>query len=280
MNAPFRSSAANLSSAAPLRIGTVKLIVRDLAGVSAFYQRALGLDAIEQGEGFARLGAGSTVLLDLVHNASARIHSRREAGLFHTAFLLPSRADLATWIVHASETGVAIQGASDHLVSEALYLQDPEGNGIEIYADRPAEAWTIRDNRIEMSTNPLDIEALVAAGKGHVWTGVPPGTMVGHLHLQVSDIARAEAFYAGLLGFDVTYQVPGATFYSTGGYHHHLATNTWNSRGAAPRGGEVTGLAGFELVARNDADLGAILARAGGATLSDPWGTAITIVKG
>ena len=280
MNAPFRSSVPNLSTAAPVRIGAVKLVVRDLAGVSAFYRQALGLAVIEQGEGFARLGAGSAVLLDLVQDAAARVRSRREAGLFHTAFLLPSRADLASWIVHASETRVAVQGAADHIVSEALYLQDPEGNGIEIYVDRPAEAWSIRNNQIEMTTDPLDIEAIVAAGDGRVWTGVPPGTVVGHLHLQVGEIAKAEAYYASLLGFDVTYRVPGATFYSTGGYHHHLATNVWSSRGAAPRSDVATGLAGFELVARSDADHAALLARAGGAALVDPWGTEIKIVKG
>ena len=280
MNAPFRSPTSNLSTAAPVRIGAVKLIVRDLAKVSAFYQQALGLAVIAAGEGFARLGAGSAVLLHLVQDAAARVRSRREAGLFHTAFLLPCRADLASWIVHASETQVAVQGASDHLVSEALYLQDPEDNGIEIYSDRPAEVWPIRDNQIEMTTDPLNVEAIVAASDGRVWKGAPPGTVVGHLHLQVGDIARAEAFYAGLLGFDVTYRVPGATFYASGGYHHHLATNVWSSRGAAVRSDVATGLAGFELVARDDAAHAAMLARAGSPALADPWGTAITIVKG
>ncbi|MBI3674724.1 MAG: VOC family protein, partial [Rhizobiales bacterium] len=196
---------------------------------------------------------------------------RREAGLFHTAFLLPSRAVLGRWLAHTARTGLALLGASDHIVSEAVYLNDPEDNGIEVYADRAIAEWRRSDGMIEMSTAPLDLDSLVAAGDGKAWTGMPAASFIGHVHLQVGDLAEAERFYAGLFGFDVTYRVPGATFYSSGGYHHHLATNVWSSRGAGIRQEPVTGLRAVELVAASPA----IRDRLGAAEIRDPWGTAI-----
>ena len=249
MNALPHAVEPSLSWNAPLRIGMVSLTVRDLPRVSAYYQEVLGLHLLEGGKDTARLGAGNRVLLELREDKSARERSPREAGLFHTAFLLPNRRDLAAWIGHAVERRIPVAGASDHLVSEALYLSDPEGNGIEIYADRPVAEWHRNNGTIEMVTDPLDIEAIMEAGQGARWSGMPDGGFVGHLHLQVGDIPAAEAFYGTLLGFDVTYRVPGGTFYAMGGYHHHLATNTWNSRGAGETDGKATGLAGFELEA-------------------------------
>jgi catechol 2,3-dioxygenase len=280
MNAPVTSFEPYLSGSAPVRIGKVNLIVRDLPKVSDFYQKALGLAVLDSDATRARLGTGSGTLLELKQDANARLRSRREASLFHTAFLLPSRSDLAAWIIHASTSGLAVQGASDHLVSEAIYLADPEGNGIEIYSDRPHRAWPINGKNIEMPSDPLNIEAIVKSGDGRVWSGAPARMIVGHIHLQVGDIARAEAFYAELLGFDVTYRVPGATFYATGGYHHHLATNVWNSRGSAPVRDVATGLSGFELVARDDGTYNRLVERLKTASPSDPWGTSISIVKG
>ena len=188
---------------------------------------------------------------------------------------MPDRAALARWLHHAAATRLPLQGASDHKVSEAIYLADPEGNGIEVYVDRPRSAWIASDGAIQMATDPLDLDDLAATADGP-WTGAPDGTVVGHVHLQVGDVAQAQAFYSGTLGFPVTANYPGAAFYGAGGYHHHLATNVWNSRGAGPRT-PSTGLTSVEIMA-DGPSLAAITAKTGGQiTLSDPWGTQITL---
>ena len=261
----------SLSRSAPLRIGSVSLTVRDLAKVAGFYRQALGLGEISATADTVRLGVGDEVLLHLIADPQARPRSRREAGLFHTAFLLPSRAALGRWLAHAAQAQLAILGASDHIVSEAIYLNDPEGNGIEVYADRAAAEWRRSDGMIEMTTEPLDLQAIIAARERTAWTGMPAGSFIGHVHLQVGDLTEAERFYADLLGFDVTYRVPGAVFYSSGGYHHHLATNVWSSRGAGIRQEPVAGLRSVELVAAAPA------IREPGSELRDPWGTRIAI---
>ena len=263
------------TATAPMEIGRVTLTVRDLPRTADFYARALGLEKLAADTAEVSLGAGNRALVTLVADPAARQHSAREAGLFHTAFLLPSRAALGAWVHHASNTRLPVQGASDHKVSEALYLADPEGNGIEIYVDRPRSAWTRADGSIQMTTDPLDINDLAAAATAP-WAGAPDGTVVGHVHLQVGAVPEAEAFYAGTLGFAITAHYPGAAFYGSGGYHHHLATNVWNSRGATARS-PSTGLAAVEILA-DPTSLAAITARSGGATdLVDPWGTRITL---
>lgn len=264
------------TASAPVEIGRVALTVRDIDQVAAFYETAIGLQPIASQGGVRTLGAGGRVLLELRADRDARNGDPREAGLFHTAFLLPSRADLAAWMIHAFEARLPLQGASDHLVSEAIYLADPEGNGIEIYRDRPRDEWPRRDGRIRMATDPLDLRAL-AADAARPWTGAPDGTVVGHVHLQVGDVPAAEDYYAGTLGFDLVTHYPGAAFYSSGGYHHHLATNVWNSRGAGRRSPGATGLAGVELLAdaANHDRLAGILAAQG----ADPWGTPITVSR-
>lgn len=286
-DAPPQASREGITSAgAPMRIGTVALTVRDLDGVSRFYEDVIGLKRLDTGKGRVRLGAGDAVLLDLRHVPEARPASRRAAGLFHTAFLLPTREDLAQWLLHASARGTRLQGASDHLVSEAIYLADPEGNGIEVYADRPSAAWPRQGSRIEMATLPLDIEGLLGTVKAPRFEGLPLGSMVGHVHLQVGELAPAERFYADLLGFEVTSRYPGAVFYGAGGYHHHLATNVWNSRGAGRREDGCTGLAAVELVPADGAVWTALRERlraatgvedADGLRLNDPWGTTIAV---
>jgi catechol 2,3-dioxygenase len=248
-------------------ISKVTLIVHELAAVSAFYQRVLGLRRLSGDAGSAMLGAGAA-LLELRQDAAARRHAPGEAGLYHTAFLLPARADLGRWLRHAGETGVRLQGSADHLVSEAVYLADPEGNGIEIYVDRPRDAWRWRDGQVQMANQRLDFEGLLAAAGEGGWNGAPDGTVIGHVHLQVGAIAPAEAFYQRVLGLPVTCRFPGATFYGAKGYHHHIATNIWNSGGAAPRRLPATGLAGIEMIG------------AGPAALRDPWGTEITVTGG
>ncbi|WP_210527343.1 VOC family protein [Rubellimicrobium arenae] len=266
------------TASAPLEIGRVALTVNDLAGTGSFYQRALGLERLGGDGGVALYGAGDRRLLELREDRSARRRSPREAGLFHTAFLLPSRKALGRWLLHAAGTKVPVQGASDHLVSEAIYLSDPEGNGIEIYADRPRDAWPREGNSIRMSTDPLDLQNLAEAADGP-WTGAPEGTVVGHVHLQVGAVPEAEAFYHDTLGFDIVTHYPGASFLGSGGYHHHLGANTWNSRGAARRTYPSTGLADLEILAEGPA-LEAILLRTGGTRhVADPWGTSITLTR-
>jgi catechol 2,3-dioxygenase len=274
---------------APHRIGVVRLVVRDLGTVGAFYRKVIGLQSLESGKDFERLGIGDTVLLELEHRANARPQSRRDAGLFHTAFLLPSREDLGTWLRFAAEARVRIEGASDHLVSEAIYLSDPEGNGIEIYADRPPALWKRRDGALEMATNPLDIDDLMHVSAGRTWRIFPTGGRIGHVHLQVGALGQADAFYNTLLGFEVTCRYPGASFYGSGGYHHQLAGNIWNSRGAQPRDEDTAGLSGFELLSPDPgviAKTGDRLAALGGdrpmetsagLALRDPWGVLVSL---
>jgi catechol 2,3-dioxygenase len=287
-SAQARGTTAGVTSAgAPMRIGTVALTVHDLDTVSRFYREVIGLTPIETGTGLVRLGVGETVLLELRHDPAAPLASPRAAGLFHTAFLLPNRTDLAQWLLHAAEQRVTLQGASDHLVSEAIYLADPEGNGIEVYWDRPSETWAWRDGMVEMSTLALDLNGLVATAKTRDWAGLPASSLIGHVHLQVGVLEPAESFYAGLLGLDVVCRYPGATFLSSGGYHHHIGTNIWNSRGAPVRSEATTGLADVEII--TDAGTFEILrsrlsaeqAAEAGPTrlpLRDPWGTSVTVV--
>jgi len=270
---------------APHRITGVKLVVHDLEGVSGFYRDVIGLAERERGSNHASLGTDETTLVELLHDPSARRRSPREAGLFHTAFLLPARGDLGAWLSFASRRQVRLQGASDHLVSEAIYLADPEGNGIEIYADRPDGEWSWEGGKVRMTTDPLDAEGLVRSAAGRNWSGFPAGGQVGHVHLQVGAVSQAEAFYGELLGFDVTCRYPGGSFFGSGGYHHQLAANMWNSRGATARTEPSTGLAEVEIAVDRNI-LEAVRVRAvdrsealgpGSLTLRDPWNTLITL---
>lgn len=271
----------------PLRIGRVSLLVRDLDLVSAFYQRVIGLAPVTTGADFAHLGAGGKVLLELRRDKAAAASSPREAGLFHTAFLVPTRNDLARWLLHVASTGGRIQGASDHIVSEAIYLADPEGNGIEVYSDKAPEAWTWQSGTVEMATDHLDLDGLVAGVDPGRWSGLPEGSCVGHVHLRVGAIPQAEAFYQETLGLNLTARYPGGSFYASGGYHHHVATNIWNSRGAGPRPRPSTGLDRFEILAGDAATFErtslSALAAGGTAgegdtvTVLDPWNNAIVL---
>lgn len=278
----------SLLDTAPYCIGSVTLITRDLVGLARFYRTVVGLATVSQGADVIRLGMGAAVMLELRHDPAARPWRPQEAGLFHTAFLLPSRGDLGAWLVHAAEVGVRLAGAADHLVSEAVYLTDPEGNGIEIYVDRPVSAWPWADDgSVAMSNDPLDHDGLVKAAPGP-WTGMPTGGRVGHVHLQVGALEPAERFYSGLLGFDVMCRYPSAVFLGAGGYHHQLAANTWNSRGAPVRPEGTTGLAEVALLANPEAlaaarthcrDAGLPLDDVDGAlVLHDPWGTRLRLI--
>ncbi len=263
------------TAAAPLEISHVVLTVNDLDGMSRFYTHTLGLTEMSFAPGCRRLGAFGRLLVELQEDRAARRASPRDAGLFHTAFFLPDRTALARWLRHAVDTAVQLQGASDHLVSEAIYLSDPEGNGIEVYADRPRSAWKAADGTIRMATEALDLNALVQTAD-RPWTGAPQGTVVGHVHLQVGSLPEAEAFYSGTLGLPIMAKYPGALFYGSAGYHHHIATNVWNSRGAGPRSSPVTGLAELALAVDPSARA-EILAKGGAEQMADPWGTKVTL---
>ncbi len=275
-------------TAAPMRILAVRLKVRDLRAVSAFYQSVLGLTPVATGEDRITLGTGGTPLLELVSDPKLAPLDLRQAGLFHTAFLMPTRANLARWVAHVAEARVPLQGASDHIVSEALYLADPEGNGIEVYADRPVSDWHGESGEIRMSTDPLDLQDLLQSAEGTEWSGFPEAGSVGHVHLQVGDTAEADRFYRDVLGLDIAARYPGASFYGSGGYHHQLAGNVWNSHRASRRPEGMAGLEAVEILVRDAMNITAIAARADsagiastrnadGLTVRDPWGTAITL---
>lgn len=268
---------------APYHIGAVTLRVHDLPGLTAFYRDAIGLAVIADTPDSASLGVDGEVLVRLEQGG---MRPSSPAGLFHLAILLPSRADLAAWLHHAATARIPLDGASDHLVSEAIYLSDPEGNGIEIYRDRNRAEWPRRDGAITMATERLDLEALLREARPEPWQGMPAGTRMGHIHLRVGDTAQAEAFYAGALGFALMVRYPGASFLASGGYHHHIAGNVWNSRGAGLRTPGEAGLDHFEIVARTEADFAAMRERmlaAGGSegdgvpTIADPWGNRLML---
>jgi len=270
------------------RIGRVRLQVADLQRSLEWYGHVLGFRMVEQRARFAALGLpDGTVLVELQEKPGvASVARRPRLGLYHYAILLPDRAALGRFVAHLGEIG-AQAGASDHFVSEALYLSDPDGLGIEVYADRPRSSWRHRERELVMATEPLDIGDVVRAGAGEHWQGMPDGTVIGHVHLHVRDIESAAAFYHDALGFDkVVWSYPGALFLSAGGYHHHLGTNTW-AAGAAPAGADDARLLEWELIlptARDVAAASASLASAGhpaaDGLVLDPWGTALRIVAG
>jgi catechol 2,3-dioxygenase len=291
MDAPNPSATPTFANRTPLRIGAVGLIARNLDLLMAYYRDLLRLTVLERTDRVARLGAGGVMLLEIEHRPGAKPDDPSQAGLYHTAFLMPTRADLARWILHVARSRAPITGASDHDVSEAIYLDDPEGNGVEVYSDRPREQWT-RDGRLILQrTDPLDIDAIIREvdPATAAYPGAPEGLRVGHIHLRVGDIAKAEEFYLGGLGLDLTRRRTGATFMSAGGYHHHVATNVWHSGGAERRDPDRAGLSWFKVEAENAAAFDAVTSRlaAAGAPLgttaggsietADPWGTRIRL---
>jgi catechol 2,3-dioxygenase len=273
-------------------IGTVRLTVSDLDRSRGFYERAIGLQSAERDDGTLAFGvAGEHPVVELRGERSAPRLDRRATGLFHLAVLVPSRIDLGFALARLAEARWPLDGASDHLVSEALYLSDPDGNGIEIYRDRPREQWPRANGSLAMDTLPLDLDSVLGelGGARELQPLVPPGTEIGHVHLQVSDIHEAEDFYSGVLGFEVTVRgYPGALFVSAGGYHHHLGLNTWHSAGAAPPAPGAVGLRSFEITLPNPQELERLLERVSaagvelqqdghGALIRDPSGNALLL---
>ena len=272
-------------------LGRVRLQVADLERSLAFYEEVLGMRVIGRGEESVSLGphGEDREVVHLHELRTARAVPRRGLlGLYHFAILLPDRASLGRFVAHLGEIG-AYAGMSDHFVSEAVYLTDPDGLGIEVYADRPRGAWRYDERQLYMTTKQLDVEDLVKAARGERWNGMPPGTVLGHVHLYVDDIAAAEAFYHDALGFDkIVWSYPGALFMSAGGYHHHLGTNTW-ARGAAAATDADARLLEWEVVvpSTKDANDAANSVRRAGYPvmqegtewlLTDPWGTSLRLV--
>ena len=243
-------------------MGPVRLTVADHDRARDFYRDAIGLSELDPSNGAVRMGTGDasdTPVVEVVGDPDAPPRPRGTSGLFHLAILVPGRPELARAVQRVAEAGWRLTGASDHLVSEALYLSDPEGNGIELYRDRPREQWPVRDGVLQMDTLPLDLDGVLGElRREDASAGMPPGTRIGHVHLNVGDLAAAEAFYSGALGFDVTVRAyPGALFVSAGGYHHHLGLNTWAGEGVPHPPSGSRGLREFEIVLPNTASLAA-----------------------
>jgi len=274
-------------------VGHLSLAVANLERSIAFYTDAIGFALLQQDADGATLGAAGRPLLHLSEHADASPWPRDRTsytGLYHFAILLPTRADLGLWLRHWLDFGYGLPGQGDHLVSEALYLEDPDGNGIEVYRDRPRDQWQFDQGQVRMATDPVDIKEVLAeaARSGNEWNGLPEGTQIGHVHLQVGDIEGAERFYREVLGFDIMVSMPTALFMSAGGYHHHLGLNIWHSRGSGPAPEGTAGLRFFTLVLPSDEARRAVVSRVEAAGLpatqqgddiivQDPWQNTIRL---
>ncbi len=276
----------------PMRIGMVNLRVRNLDLVADYYRDAIGLTVMTRTTKEALLGSGGVPLLNLLRREGVAREARNTAGLYHTAFLMPTRKDLARWLVHAAANKIPLSGFADHLVSESVYLDDPEGNGIEVYADRAPETWKWDGGSVAMATDQLDIDGLLALADTRTtnYAKAPDDLRIGHMHLRVGDLEQANRFYGGAIGFDPTRKRSGAAFLSSGRYHHHLAVNVWQSAGAGPRDDTATGLVWFSLEVAAQEILQAQqdrLRQAGapavaienGIETADPWGTKVRLIK-
>ncbi|MDR4308055.1 VOC family protein [Chelatococcus sambhunathii] len=272
------------------RLGLAELQVSDLSRSVDFYREAVGLVALDRSAGRAELGGeGGDPVLRLVEKRGAAPKPRTAVGLFHIAVLLPERRDLARAFARLASNGL-LTGASDHLVSEALYLDDPDGLGVEIYRDRPRNDWPFENGRLKMASDRIDAAGLMALAEaeGDLDGPAPAGTRLGHVHLQVGDLDRAGAFWTGAVGLDLVTTYPGALFMSAGGYHHHVAANVWSSRGAGVPPEDTARLTHFEMLLPSEDDVaeaarrieasgGAVTRRDGGVLASDPWGSGVLL---
>ncbi len=276
---------------AGMRLGPVHLQVANLARSLDYYQRVIGLDVLERSDRTATLGIASgklPLVLLREHAGATPVPRRGRLGLYHFAILLPDRIALGRFLRNLGQLGVPA-GMSDHLVSEALYLYDPDGLGIEVYADRPRAQWRSEDRQLVMASEPLDVDDLVGAVDDEPWTGVPDGTKIGHIHFFVPDLARAEEFHHRGLGLDkMVWSYPGALFMAAGGYHHHVGVNTW-AHGAQPAGpGDarllewtmiVPGEGDLDMIARNLEASGAPVRRDGrDLVVADPFATPLRLI--
>nr|WP_263324043.1 VOC family protein [Neobacillus sp. Marseille-Q6967] len=228
-------------------VGEVSIKVKNLEKSLAFYKEMIGFQVLKKTDQKAVLTTnGKTALLTLEQPENVISKPERTAGLYHFAILLPTRADLSVFLRHIVQKGYPL-GAADHYVSEALYLNDPDGNGIEVYRDRPSKEWTWKNGLVDMATEQLDGNGILAESDA-VWTGLPAGTLMGHIHLHVGDLKKAEEFYTRGLGFEIVSYYPQAVFLSTGKYHHHIAINTWQGAGAPTPPENSVGLSWYTLV--------------------------------
>jgi catechol 2,3-dioxygenase len=269
-----------------LRFGAIALGVTDLERSVDYYRRRLGMELLERNGARATLGAGGRRLLELEARPGA-VRDPEAVDLFHFALRVPSRPALARQLARLAATETRLTGASDHNVSEALYLRDPDGHGIEFYRDRPRETW-YQGGRVRMDTTALDLDGLLEETRTDApdQEGLDPGTVIGHVHLETIDLARAKAFYVDRLGLDVTTERPGATFMAKGGYHHHIAVNTWGgrTRPAQDDHGRI-GMLWFEIALRDRSSVAAFAVEFGAPVtddrplvVTDPSGLAIRFV--
>jgi len=272
-----------------LRLGPVHLTISTLDGAIAFYERALGLQLHNRVGSTAAMGAGGENLV-VLHEAPGAAPGGRHAGLFHFALLYPSREELARAVARLADSRSRVEGASDHGVSEAIYLRDPDDNGIELYSDRPREQWPsskIPGERIEIFTIALDMKSLMSTVEGeHVQALAGPGLQMGHLHLHVGDVERGLEFYRDILGFEVMANIGSAAFVSAGGYHHHLGVNVWLGRDVKPWPPHTAGLRNWTVELADAGQVEQVRARVeqagitiephgAGFLVRDPWGTAV-----
>lgn len=257
----------------PIHIADVGLKARDVPKLADYYRTLLGFETLAEVDGRIDLGAGGVKLLSIEPlPAGALGDDPCSAGLFHTAFLMPTREDLGRWIVYASRQRLPVDGMADHLVSEAIYLTDPEGNGIEIYSDRPERDWAWDRSSVRMATDPLDIDAIVnSIGDAEPWTVAPELLRVGHVHLRVGNARAAASWWTSEVGLSLMAMMPSAAFLASGGYHHHIGANNWQSHNAGPRDPKRSGLAYVTLTGTGIATE---------RELVDPWGTVIRLTPG
>jgi catechol 2,3-dioxygenase len=274
------------------RLGRVMLQVADLDRSLSFYGSVLGLRVLERADDRATVGPerSDRVLIELVERPGTRPAGRTSRlGLYHFAILLPDRAGLGRLVRHLTQSGIR-PGAGDHLVSEAFYLSDPDGHGIEVYADRPRSAWRRMGRELMLATDPVDVDALLRSAGEAPWTGMPAGAVIGHVHLHVGDLDEAAAFFSEGLGFDrITWSYPGALFMGAGGYPHHLGTNTWAGPVARPSEGGEARLLEWTIELPDAESLESVRAQleqsdhpaerqgAGDVVTRDPWGTRIRL---
>jgi catechol 2,3-dioxygenase len=289
LNQPFGIAPPGFRLPEQSRVGALRLQVSDLGRSVHFYESVLGFRVLERTADGACLGAADTEPLVWLHAPpGVRPAEGGALGLYHFAILLPHRAALGQLARHLAGARARV-GMADHLVSEAIYLSDPDGLGIEVYADRPRQDWRQDGSELVMTTEPLDVRDLLAAAGEHPWQGLPPGTRIGHVHLHVGDLTEAEKFYHRALGLDkVVWSYPGALFFSAGGYHHHLGTNTWGTGEHPPD--DTARLLLWQMILPDEGSAAAVAVSlreaghpvqetAGGWLTTDPWGTTLHIAR-
>jgi catechol 2,3-dioxygenase len=275
-----------------LTLGAVALAVADLDRSVDFYTNALGMTELARDAKTVTLGAGQNPLIHLIEQVGAIQQPTRSTGLYHIAILLPSRVDLGHALLKVDRSGWPFQGFGDHFVSEAAYLADPDGNGLELYRDRPRDTWTWNGDMLNMGTAELDVRGIINEVRtpDPSWH-MPAETVIGHMHLRVGDVAAGDVFYRSLLGFDLMVKIPSAYFFSAGGYHHHLGTNNWQSRGAGAPPADSVGLRWWTVNLPDSAAVSEIESRLTAAAVTttpvkngfearDPWGIAVHVVTG